>query len=148
MRRSTSGTLGACGGSTRGFPVSRHGLQAERRVAEGASASVCSRRTLTVSCACGICKWQEGRETLVSGPVPCSTLWGPHAAGSRECPCVQGSPRTPPPVSLGTSSAAPCTSGRTCVSLSRVTHLTSKGGCPFVPKYPFCWMMVCAVNTQ
>lgn len=35
MRRSTSGTLGACGGSTRGFPVSRHGLQAERRVAEG-----------------------------------------------------------------------------------------------------------------
>ena len=91
MRRSTSGTLGACSGSACGSPVSHHGLQAERRVAEGPRLH-CSRRTLTASCVCGIYKWREGRETLVSGPVPCSALWGPHAAGSRECPCVQGSP--------------------------------------------------------
>lgn len=78
MMRSTSGTLGLRG-SRVGFPVSCHGLEAETAAWLRGIRLQFARRTLTVSCACGICKWQEGRHML--RPCPLLSALGPPCCG-------------------------------------------------------------------
>lgn len=120
----------------RGVPVSCHGLEAERRVAEGLPASACLRRT-TVSCACGICGGgEEEGDTLSPGPVPCSALWGPPCCGLVSVRVSRVLPGPPPPVPLGTSSAAPCTSGCTCVRCHKSHTLRQRVGVPLSRNIP------------